>query len=266
MPSLIIPRTGVITPQRPAWPVLNTASTLAIGLVSMFAAPNTLDLVTGVTYSGTYAEAGWPGIGGTGLRCNAVDQGIRRLAPRNVMILRPFTIAAHVVFTNTPDVNATIFGVTFNTAGTTPFIGLSVGIDAAGNFVGNYNNAAASLLQVVAAATPPLLGVMYSVVFTNTVGAQAIYINGRKAGTGVNAQGGPSYGVGPIIGAGELTVNSRNPNLIFFDGMIWNRVLTPTEISFLSVVSPWDLYAPDTLPLPLPSSRFLSRLALMGAG
>ena len=229
---------------RPYFPILNKDSSLAQGLVSMVAAPLPQDLVQGTIFTGVTDQRGFGGIGGVGFAENAAAEAVRCTAPSRIRLTYPLTIATHVLFTAAP--TTVIWGVTYDSAISDPFLAYAIGISS-GQFAGQYNISGPGGFRQVGITITPVLWTLYSLIFTlssdATGNAQILYVNGVQSGTAGVEAGTITYGTNPIQSAGEPnSAGSGNANMIFYDGMVWNRILSTNERATLDRISPWDLY------------------------
>ena len=229
---------------RPAVPILNRDSVLAEGLLSMVAAGSPQDLVQRTTMTGTLRQRGFGGVGGAGYEFTSANEGLRCAAPPTLQIGWPLTIAAHMVFLGTPSISLNLFGVTYDSAENNPFLAYELFLDGGGDFniAANSGGSFFTLGSGSFVLSPTPL-VFYSMIATFASGHQDVFVNGVNGFTAVGTNtSSPTYGSGPILAAGESVATGRTNSLLFFDGMIWNRVLSPSERAMLDVQSPWDLY------------------------
>jgi len=228
---------------RPAFPILNKDSVLAEGLVSMVAAPLPQDLAQGTILTGTMDQRGFGGVGGSGFQFNASAEAMRCTAPGRLQLSPPLTIAARVVFTGTP--NTVIYGLTYNSTASDPFLGYALGINGTGKitYQTNLGLGPGSFQEAPGTTFTPAAWVPYSIIAVLAPGSQDLYVNGSSVASHGTLTFSISYGTGPIQSAGEpIAAGSGNLNAIFYDGMIWNRALSATERAILDFQSPWDLY------------------------
>jgi hypothetical protein len=211
----------------------------------MVAAPLPQDLVQNTILTGTIDQRGLVQVGGTGFQFNANDEGIRCTAPLSLQIGFPITIATHAMWVGTPSANCNAFGVCFNSTESGAFLSYAIVIDGSvklniqANSAGSFYSGSFGGLTIT-----PTPFTLYSLIATFISGTQVLYING-SANMNATQASSPTYGTGPILAGGEyISGQSRNPNMVFFDGMIWNRILTPNERWMLDYSSPWDLYTP----------------------
>jgi hypothetical protein len=230
---------------RPAFPILNKDSVLAEGLLSMVAAGSPQDLVQRTTMTGTLRQRGFGGVGGTGYQFTSANEGLRCTAPPTLQIGWPLTIAAHMVFLGTPPSSSLgLFGVTYDSAENNPFLAYELFLDGGTDFnIAANSGGSFFTLGGGSFVLGPTPFVFYSMIATFASGHQDVFINGVNGFTAVGTNtSSPTYGSGPILAAGESVATGRTNSLLFFDGMIWNRVLSASERAMLDFQSPWDLY------------------------
>jgi hypothetical protein len=153
---------------------------------------------------------------------------------------RPTTAAsvyAFVKYTTSPNLasNPPIVGITYDNAGTSPFIAFGLYLDGgAGPFL-QWNVGGTFAATTAAAAITT--GNYYNFVGTVQTGGSAFcYQNGVQANTAAASAGSINSTTTSqiVLGTNPSTTNAYSSNTSFVISGVWNRALTPAEVALLN--------------------------------
>lgn len=147
-------------------------------------------------------------------------------APSQLKLNLSFTIVCRVAFTSTPTANQSIFGLSYNSGFTTPFLAYSIGVDASGfirlafNSAGTFAEWNGGVSGRVLASN--LIGRPTTIAGLFTGGGVTIYIGMDEGWFQSTARSNPNYTTTSLLHVGA--------NLAFEFGLIYNRRLSPPEL------------------------------------
>lgn len=239
MPVGLAPGWGQAKP-KPGTPI-NRAHPITDGLVAAIAFNNqggpAVESISGMRLA-LKGTAGWYA---NGLQCDAAGEGAEILAPAYLKLGFPITIIWSGRYLGSNDVNAGLFGLTYDNADGSPYVsygfvwhnsGTIIALWGANN--GNGGNAAT--------ANAPAAGPMW-LCGTIASGAQALYINNASVAAATQTQStAPSSSATSLLYTGNHTGFSRNSQVRAEYGYIWNRILTLAEREYIKAypAAPWS--------------------------
>jgi hypothetical protein len=172
-------------------------------------------------YDGSY------GMGGYTL---AVKQGYVATCPTALRLQMPFTLVWLGWTFGVPNGNATIFGVNYDTAGSSPYLAYALFLDALGHISLFTNNGA--LQQVNWSSDPTNTGRTW-IAATVASGSQALYVNDPVTPKGTGSSSGTiQYGATAPLSFGEPTNASTTRQMARY-GLIISGVCTSAELKWL---------------------------------
>jgi hypothetical protein len=179
--------------------------------------------------------------GGSGLTFNAAGEGAQITAPDPLRLTLPFAIACWIKVVGTIQANAGIFGCVPNNGDLTPFI--SYGWYLASTTFAYKGNNAGTLFTRDTGVTP-VLNTIYLLVANVHAGDVDAWINNVRVITASGSLSNPTFAASALFHVANQSGVSRNSNLQFLDGFIWNRLLAQGEVNFLNN-NHWAHYAPS---------------------
>ncbi len=226
---------------------VNWASPLAQGLQAWVTAQGKFplaDLVRGFNLTGT-CKLRPVTSGGNGLSFDSLDDGAEAVIPAYLKLPNPVSIDVWLYALGTPTDNANYFGVNYDSAGGSPFTCYQLGAGgggSAGVVVFNWNSAGA-FTQLNSSAAVPTAGQLTHLCAVKTDAAATLYMNGVSIATRSTSVASANYSSTSVLIAGDASGFSRNSNMIFLDGRVWNRALADTDVAHLfNYGTRWDLY------------------------
>lgn len=204
-------------------------------LRNIAAAGNHPELKTGTSPTNSL-NVGYPRPGGWGsFRCDTADDGSYTAIDGRLQLSYPLSIAAWVRNIGTPTDYANVFGCTYDTAASAPYLcyGIYQPVHASAPgiaFGGNYGGTFKTIYPPTAIPSTSLTTWTRIVIAVNSAGA-GFYVNGVYKGFTSDAlPSAPNYSTS-VVGIGEVWSLSRNPNMDLDDCSIWNRELSSEEIA-----------------------------------
>jgi hypothetical protein len=208
--------------------IVNTSNSLTANLAAAFllnegSGTTTKDYVSG---SLSLTLAGGIAWSLNGLTASAVNHRASATTPAGLKLSLPITIYLRLIpASGNPTVNASYFGVAYNSTETTPFVGYN--LDASGNTTPAYRgdgNSAGTFKQTIQTTQQPNLdaGTAIDLAFVMTAGGGTLYRNGTSIATIAGPFSNPTYDATSIMGFGDIVPLGRNSKAEFVFGYIFS--------------------------------------------
>jgi hypothetical protein len=176
--------------------------------------------------SGQIRRGGWGN-----LRCTVADTGCRVETLPLLELALPFTLAIWFQSIGPPTSNSSVFGITHNTTGASPFVSAAL---AAASITNVYFMSNSSGTFYSENTSPTIawssLTLWTRIVVTATTAARRFYINGVYHSQNTTTRTSPTYGATASVLFGEQYSSSRSCIGRLDDGSIWNRALSDDEV------------------------------------
>ena len=229
------------------FPAVDQPHSLATGLVGawLFNSPSrtVTDVIGSVNLalSGTAEWVGRPD--GYALRQDETDDfAVASAVHPSLKLGLPITLVAVCYPNGIPDDESTVFGMTHNDSDSDPF--QSYAIMLVNRQIKFTGNTGATFFQVLSTENwADHYGERVVVVGTFSRTAVTGYLNGRQIVQSVSARVDPTYSATSNFGTGPVGVSRLRGN-DFAAGMVYNRELSPVEITTLSV-DPYAAFRPQ---------------------
>ena len=223
---------------------LNRNSPQAEGLVAFWSARasqggNVIDMmghsnlaITSATWDGGYA-----------LRCDAGGEMAELTAPDPIRVTIPYTWSMYFRGLGTASGGQEIFGIAHNNANQNPWASFIFNENSSNILMSYDSNGGRS--QATGATLASVNGV--DTVLTAMVkdGSQLAYINGVQTASTSNEVISPRFDATALAFIGNHTGISRQSQIQFYHGMIWDRELSAGEVwNLWNPATLWDLYLP----------------------
>jgi hypothetical protein len=171
--------------------------------------------------------------GALGMNANATGSGASVTAPGYLQLNFPLTLVLCGFQVGTPSISADLFGVQYNAAHTTPFVGYTLGVNSTR---ANYHalcNTAGTQRETVTTGTTVAVGSPVWLGARMTSGSQTIYCNSvPSATTPTSFSGSITYGTSPPLFAGGFN-SGISSGVIYEYALIYNRALPDRELLWL---------------------------------
>jgi len=217
---------------KPPAPIFNPRSPLAVGCVAFwpFSEGNgdAVDIVRGVRLAPQTSAVRATGEYGPAGECVGAQVGFSAVYPEHLKLRWPMTMACSVRYVGTPDQFAEPFVITHSNTPDNPFVAFGIGTNASGNFspVGN----GGGIFFGDNSSVAPTVGVVTNLVASVTPDARRLWINGVLRSHVVGANANPQYTATSRVSAAFFPAISRNVNVRFHGGGIWNREWTHSDV------------------------------------
>lgn len=217
---------------KPPAPAFNPRSPLAMGCVAFWpfheGNGDAVDIVRGVRMAPQTSAVRATGEYGPAGNCVGNQVGFSVQTPEHLRLRWPMTLACSVRYVGTPDADTIPFGISFNNSNSSPWVSFAIGFNAAGNFhiVGN----SGGTQFVNALSIGPTVGVVHNLVASVTPAARRVWVDGVLRSHVVGSTSNPTYGATSQVSAGWYGAVSKNSNIRFHGGGIWNREWTHSDV------------------------------------
>lgn len=217
---------------KPPAPAFNPRSPLAMGCVAFWpfheGNGDAVDIVRGVRMAPQTSAVRATGEYGPAGNCVGNQVGFSVQTPEHLRLRWPMTLACSVRFVGTPDVYTVPFGIIWNNADNHPWQAFSIICDdvarfslsgnSGNNFFGDHSHMA------------PTVGVVHNLVASVTPAARRFWVDGVLRSHVVGSTSNPTYGATSQVSAGWYGAVSKNSNIRFHGGGIWNREWTHSDV------------------------------------
>lgn len=239
MPNFIVPG-RVARGLRPSVFGINKDSVQAQNLQAWFPAcgPNPfMDLVRGVKLVSTSSTLQGSPLGSTGPSFTTTGGGAQVQCPTALRLAVPITIDAWFTWVGTPGLFSGIFGVDYDTTGSSPYTCYILALDGASpqHYALDWNDGA-SITQAISSTTITS-NVPQHLLGTINAGDQRLYLNGVQIAS-AGSSAGIAYGSSAPLHMANNTSGTIASNMVFLGGHIWNRAF--------SAIDAWRMYDPAT--------------------
>lgn len=217
---------------KPPAPVFNPRSPLALGCVAFWpfseGGGDAVDIVRGVRMAPQTSAVRATGEYGPSGNCVGNQVGFSVLTPEHLRLGWPMTVACSVRYVGTPSISTNILGITHNNTDSDPYLSFVIFINFGGNFA-IYGNSGGSFFAD-SSAIGPTVGVVHNLVASVTPAARRLWIDGVLRSHVVGSTSNPTYTATSRVSAGFYGGVTRNSNLRFHGGGIWNREWTHSDV------------------------------------
>lgn len=216
---------------KPPAPAFNPRSRLAMGCVAFWpfheGNGDAVDIVRGVRMAPQTSAVRATGEYGPAGNCVGSQVGFSVQTPEHLRLRWPMTLAFSVRYVGIPDTGTIPFGISFNNSNGSPWLAFAI-VGSAGNFqiVGNSGGNYFADNSSIA----PTVGVVHNLVASVTPAARRFWIDGVLRSHVVGSTSNPTYDATSQVSAGFLGGVSRNSNIRFHGGGIWNREWTHSDV------------------------------------
>jgi hypothetical protein len=261
MPGLVISGYSAGTPSVPAirrsipWtskppvgPGLNWSNPLTNGLLAFFPCNEggglPVDLCTGLKLGLVSATPSWgQDQNGSIFITSTSSCGAYVATPTYLQIQPPLTLVWSGNTIGAPGNNSVIFGVTYSNALTNPYGGYYISAPSGTTYAVTFARSPATTYNLVSSAISN--GPTWFAA-TLASSSQAIYMNNPWVANATAAQTITSlnYAANSELCLGQSTFMAVNSNTSHSYGLIYNRILTPSELQLLYSNGPWGMIAP----------------------
>jgi len=216
---------------KPPAPIFNPRSPLAMGCVAFWpfheGNGDAVDIVRGVRLAPQTSAVRETGEYGPAGNCVGNQVGFNVRCPEHLRLAWPMTIACSVRYVGTPTNGSIILSILHNETASFPFISCSIEIGS-GNFTLAGNSGGSTFFD--GSGTAPTVGVVTNLVASVTPAARRLWVDGVLRSHVVGSTSNPTYGATATVSAGFYPGVSRNSNLRFHGGGIWNREWTHSDV------------------------------------
>jgi hypothetical protein len=179
----------------------------------------TKDYVTGTLALTLAGSASWSS---NGITLAAASARAGATTPAALKLALPITVYLRLIPTATaPSANCSVFGISHNTAGTSPFTSAVIASGTLPQYQGNFNSAGTFSHIASAANFTTDAGTATDIALVMTATGHTLYRNGTSIGTATGAKSNPTYGATSPVGFGDLFVSSLNAHCEVVFGYIF---------------------------------------------
>jgi hypothetical protein len=232
---------------------VNWSNPLAQGLLAFFACNEgggtPVDLCQGLKLTPNSTA---PGIWGQDTYGNGMSYvttiagaGASVTTPAHLQLQPPITIVASGTLTGAPATNTILFGVTYKNSFTSPFAGYFLAYYATGNLYNLFFGTGTSTYSNISSGS--VSNGPHFVAGTIQSGATSIYVDNpfTAAGTNVSAITSIPYLATSLCCLGVPPFQTTNIAYSLWNyGLIFNRILSTSELNQLYTFGPWGMIAP----------------------